>query len=88
MRRGEAIAVRFTPTREWAMRVPSESDTGMERGPKLLNTYGPSIPKLRRVGGPRLQAAKRNLFSRVEPDLCSGQRGHAYPGSDPQPVRR
>ena len=45
MRRGEAIAVRFTPTRERAMRVPSESDTGMERGPKLLNTYGPLNPE-------------------------------------------
>lgn len=42
MRRGEAIAVRFTPTREWAMRVPSESDTGMEREPKLLNRYEPT----------------------------------------------
>lgn len=39
MRRGEAIAVRFTPTREWAMRVPSESDTGMEREPKLLKGF-------------------------------------------------
>ncbi len=32
MRRGEAIAVRFTLIGEQAMRAPSESDTSMERG--------------------------------------------------------
>ena len=41
MRRGEAIAVRFTPIGERAMRPRSESGTGMERDPKLLKGREP-----------------------------------------------
>ncbi len=40
MRRGETIAVSFTPIGEQAMRALSESDTSMERGTSLLTGLG------------------------------------------------
>ncbi len=46
MRRGEAIAIRFTPIGERAMRPRSESEAGTVQVTKLLKGSEPSTRKL------------------------------------------